>query len=89
MPPCSYTSAEASVLLPVVTITRSDDETVGILACSPDGLCWYWNNIDLCFSNVDQHVDTKIGIAQGDFVTHVECAGVSPQEASLRQPNIW
>ncbi|KAF9940281.1 hypothetical protein BGZ67_008048 [Mortierella alpina] len=89
MPPCSYTSVEASVLLPVVTITRSDDETVGILACSPDGLCWYWNNIDLCFSNVDQHVDTRIGIAQGDFVTHVECAGLMGYYFGTKYANVY
>ncbi|KAF9572882.1 hypothetical protein EC968_009366 [Mortierella alpina] len=89
MPPCSYTSVEASVLLPVVTITRSDDETVGILACSPDGLCWYWNNIDLCFSNADQHVDTRIGIAQGDFVTHVECAGLMGYYFGTKYANVY
>ncbi|KAF9435504.1 hypothetical protein BGZ76_006163 [Entomortierella beljakovae] len=75
MPPNSNTSVEASVLLPVVTITKSDDQNAGILACSPDGTCWYWNNIDLSLSNVNQHIDTKINIAQNDCVTHVECAG--------------
>ncbi|CAO3563968.1 unnamed protein product [Mortierella alpina] len=89
MPPCSSKSVEASVLLPVVTITRSDDETVGILACSPDGLCWYWNNIDLCFSNADQHVDTRIGIAQGDFVTHVECAGLMGYYFGTKYANVY
>ncbi|KAI1311051.1 hypothetical protein EDD11_003558 [Mortierella claussenii] len=75
MPPNSYTSVEASVLLPVVTITNSDDQKSGILACSPDGTCWYWNNIDLSLSDVNQHVDTKINLAQNDCVTHVEYAG--------------
>ncbi|KAF9914924.1 hypothetical protein BX616_007284 [Lobosporangium transversale] len=75
MPPNSYTSAEASVLLPVVTITKSDNQNSGVLACSPDGTCWYWNNIDLSLSNVDEHVDTKINLAQNDCITYVECAG--------------
>jgi len=76
MPPNSLTSVDASVLLPVVTFTKSDDEHCGIMACSPDGTCWYWSNIDLCFSNVDQHVDAKIPLTKDDYVTHVECAGV-------------
>ncbi|KAF8963468.1 hypothetical protein BGZ46_000959 [Entomortierella lignicola] len=75
MPPNSNTSVEASVLLPVVTITKSDDQCFGILACSPDGTCWFWNNIDLSLSNVNQHIDTKINLAQNDCVTHVESAG--------------
>ncbi|KAF9106726.1 hypothetical protein BGX27_009041 [Mortierella sp. AM989] len=75
MPPNSNTSVEASVLLPVVTITKSDDQYAGILACSPDGTCWYWSNIDLSLSNVNQHVDTKINLVQDDCVTHVESAG--------------
>ncbi|KAG0053883.1 hypothetical protein BGZ83_000280 [Gryganskiella cystojenkinii] len=75
MPPNSLTSVEASVALPVVTFTKSDDDHCGIMACSPDGTCWLWSNIDLCFSNVNQHVDTIIDLAQDEYVTHVECAG--------------
>jgi hypothetical protein len=77
MPPNSLQSPDTSVLLPAVTITKSDDQHAGILACSPDGTCWYWNNIDLSLSNVNQHVDIKLNLLQDDYVSYVECAGVS------------
>ena len=77
MPPNSYTSSEARVLLPAVTITKLDDQHSGVLACSPDGTCWYWNDIDLSLSDVNQHMSMKIDLVQGDYVSHVECAGVS------------
>ncbi|KAF9426006.1 hypothetical protein BGZ94_007025 [Podila epigama] len=76
MPPNSLDSIETSVLLPSVTITNSDDNYSGLLACSLDGTCWYWDNIELSVSNADQHVSTKINLLQGDYVTHVESAGV-------------
>ncbi|KAG0213244.1 hypothetical protein BGX28_004817 [Mortierella sp. GBA30] len=89
MPPCSYTSVEISVLLPVVTITKSEDRTVGVLACSPDGLCWYWDNIDLSVSNIHQHVYTKINVVRGDYITHVECAGPSGCYFGTRYANVY
>ncbi|KAF9171289.1 hypothetical protein BGX21_010335 [Mortierella sp. AD011] len=89
MPPNSNTSVEASVLLPVVTITKSDDLCSGVLACSPDGTCWYWNNIDLSLSNVNQHIDTKINLAQNDCVTHVECAGPMGYYFGTRYANVY
>ncbi|KAF9320512.1 hypothetical protein BG003_005898 [Podila horticola] len=75
MPPNSLQSIEASVVLPSVTITNSDDHYSGLLACSPDGTCWYWDNIELSVSNSDKHVDAKISLTQDDHISHVESAG--------------
>ncbi|KAG0027832.1 hypothetical protein BGZ81_005242 [Podila clonocystis] len=75
MPPNNLQSIEASVVLPSVTITNSDDHYSGLLACSPDGTCWYWDNIELSVSNSDKHVDAKINLMQDDHISHVESAG--------------
>ncbi|KFH70998.1 hypothetical protein MVEG_03844 [Podila verticillata NRRL 6337] len=75
MPPNSLQSIEASVVLPSVTITNSDDHYSGLLACSPDGTCWYWDNIELSVSNSDTHVDAKINLMQDDHISHLESAG--------------
>ncbi|KAF9986486.1 hypothetical protein BGZ65_007457 [Modicella reniformis] len=89
MPPNSFQSPDKSVLLPVVAITKSEEQHAGILACSPDGTCWYWNNIDLSLSNVNQHVDLKINLAaQNDYVSHVECAGPMGYYFGTRYANI-
>ncbi|KAF9904795.1 hypothetical protein EC991_002299 [Linnemannia zychae] len=89
MPPNNNKTPETAPLLPVVTITKSDEPHYGILACSPDGTCWYWNNIDICFSNVDQHVDTKINIPAGDYVSKVECAGPMGYFVGTKYANIY
>ncbi|KAG0086184.1 hypothetical protein BGZ92_008350 [Podila epicladia] len=75
MPPNSLQSIEASVVLPSVIITNSDDYYSGLLACSPDGTCWYWDNIELSVSNSDKHVDAKINLMQDDHISHAESAG--------------
>ncbi|KAG0367944.1 hypothetical protein BC939DRAFT_506537 [Gamsiella multidivaricata] len=89
MPPNSNTSPDKSVLLPAVTITKSDDQHSGVLACSPDGTCWYWNDIDLSLSNVDQHTDTKINLVQDDYISHVECAGPMGYYLGTRYANVY
>ncbi|KAK3818833.1 MAG: hypothetical protein J3Q66DRAFT_178778 [Benniella sp.] len=89
MPPNSLQSPDTSVLLPAVTITKSDDQHAGILACSPDGTCWYWNNIDLSLSNVNQHADIKINLLQGDYVSYVECAGPMGYYFGTRYGNVY
>ncbi|KAF9584965.1 hypothetical protein BGW38_004467 [Lunasporangiospora selenospora] len=89
MPPSTTTSAENAVRLPVVIFTKSDDQHSGVLACSADGTCWYWEDIDLCFSNVDQHVDTKISVTSGDYISHVECSGPLGYFFGTRHANIY
>ncbi|KAF9094653.1 hypothetical protein BGX23_001822 [Mortierella sp. AD031] len=89
MPPNNNPTVDTSYRLPVVTITKSDEPHYGILACSPDGTCWYWNNIDICFSNVDQHVDTKINIPPNDYVAQVECAGPMGYFVGTRYANVY
>ncbi|KAI8597958.1 hypothetical protein EDD21DRAFT_407202 [Dissophora ornata] len=88
MPPNSYTSSEARVLLPAVTITKLDDQHSGVLACSPDGTCWYWNDIDLSLSDVNQHMSMTIDLVQGDYVSHVECAGPTGYYLGTRFSNV-
>ncbi|KAF9547897.1 hypothetical protein EC957_007624 [Mortierella hygrophila] len=89
MPPNNNPTLETAPLLPVVTITKSDEPHYGILACSPDGTCWYWNNIDICFSNVDQHVDAKINIQPKDYVSKVECAGPMGYFVATKFANVY
>ncbi|KAK3834532.1 MAG: hypothetical protein J3R72DRAFT_452074 [Linnemannia gamsii] len=89
MPPNNNKTPGTASLLPVVTITKSDEPHYGVLACSPDGTCWYWNNIDICFSNVDQHVDTKINIPAGDYVSKVEFAGPMGYFVGTRYANVY
>lgn len=89
MPPNSHRAVDAAVVLPSVTITKSDDQNAGILACSPDGTCWFWNNIDLSLSNVNQHVDIKLNLIPNDHVSHVEYAGPSGYYFGTRYAYIY
>ncbi|KAF9933143.1 hypothetical protein FBU30_006467 [Linnemannia zychae] len=89
MPPNDNKTSMSNALLPIVTIIKSDEPHYGILACSPDGTCWYWNNIDICFSNVNQHVDTKINVQPGDYISKIECAGPMGYFIGTKYANVY